>query len=226
MEESTSREKVLKAIRDALVNPMNPPYLDEDYSDKIYQQPDSEYDEVNFAEALARVGGQFVYSSSVDEFATNFTEFLKERDITCVHCYEHPLQKMLNDCGVFCFNAPDEFTDAQLGVTTCEFLIARLGSIMVSSRLGSGRKGFFWPPIHVVIAWRNQLVYDLKHAFTALKEKYRDSALPSMVNVITGPSRTADIEKTLVMGAHGPEQLIVFFIDQPSVSPPDTLETN
>jgi len=214
MKESTSREKVLKAIRDALVNPMNPPYVDEDFADKIYHRPESEYDEIIFAEALAKVGGQFVYSSSFNEFALNFTEFLKERDITCVHCYEQPLQKQLNESGVFCFNAPEEFQDAQVGVTSCEFLIARLGSIMVSSKLGSGRKGFFWPPVHAVIAWRNQLVYDLKNAFASIKEKYRETGLPSMINVITGPSRTADIEKTLVMGAHGPEQLVVFFIDE------------
>jgi len=51
-----------------------------------------------------------------------------------------------------------------------------------------------------------------KNFLTAIKEKYSDG-FPSQVTIITGPSRTADIEKTLVMGAHGPKELYVFMID-------------
>ena len=53
---------------------------------------------------------------------------------------------------------------------------------------------------------------DLKDGFKRLKNKYGQN-LPSMVCNITGPSRTADIEKTLVLGAHGPKELIVFLIE-------------
>jgi L-lactate dehydrogenase complex protein LldG len=64
----------------------------------------------------------------------------------------------------------------------------------------------------VVVAYASQLVLDLKDAFKLLKEKYGNN-LPSMVSVTTGPSRTADIEKTLVLGAHGPKELFVFLLD-------------
>jgi L-lactate dehydrogenase complex protein LldG len=215
MQESTSREKVLKAIRAALVNPMDPPFVDENYAGNIYSHSQSEYDEVIFAEALAKVGGQFVFNADVEEFTVNFRKFAEGKGTTNLHCYDSRIQRILNDGGIFCFNARDEFKDCQMGITSCEFLIARLGSIMVSSKLESGRRSFFWPPVHIVLAWKDQLVYDLNHAFGALKVKYKDSGMPSMITVITGPSRTADIEKTLVMGAHGPEKLIVFFIDQP-----------
>jgi len=215
MEESTSREKVLKAIRAALVNPMDPPFVDENYANSIYLHSDSEYDEVIFAEALAKVGGQFVFNSDLAEFVANFKEFIGGREDSNLHCYDSHIQKILNENGIFCFNARDEFQDCQMGITACEFLIARLGSIMVSSKLDSGRRSFFWPPVHLVLAWKDQLVYDLKDALGGLKIKYKESGLPSMINVITGPSRTADIEKTLVLGAHGPAKLIVFFIDQP-----------
>jgi L-lactate dehydrogenase complex protein LldG len=221
MQESTSREKVLKAIRDAQVNSMNPPYVDEDYADKIYQRPEAEYDEVIFAEALARVGGQFVYCSSIDEFSSNLQQFLTAGDITRLHCYDENLQGILNDAGIFCYNVREEYHDCQAGITPCEWLVARLGSIVMSSRLSSGRRGYIWPHVHLVVAWKDQLVFDLRHAFAALKSKYAHTNLPSLVSVITGPSRTADIEKTLVMGAHGPAKLLVFFIDQPSYSAPD-----
>jgi L-lactate dehydrogenase complex protein LldG len=53
---------------------------------------------------------------------------------------------------------------------------------------------------------------DLKDSFSLIKKKYGTN-LPSMLSVITGPSRTADIEKTLVLGAHGPKDLYVFLLD-------------
>jgi L-lactate dehydrogenase complex protein LldG len=63
-----------------------------------------------------------------------------------------------------------------------------------------------------VIANTSQIVPDIKDALTGMKERYGKN-LPSLVSVITGPSRTADIEKTLVMGAHGPKELYLFLID-------------
>ncbi len=214
MEESTSREKVLKAVRDALVNPMDPPYPNEEKTDNIYAPPESEFQEIAFAEALAKVNGNFVYNIDVGEFAVNLKSFLAERNTDSLHCYEPDVQQILNENGIFCINSREDYKECETGITSCEFLIARLGSIMVSSRQPCGRKGFIFPALHIVVAWRNQLVYDLKDAFSALKNKYAEKGTPSMVSVITGPSRTADIEKTLVMGAHGPEELFVFFIDK------------
>mgnify|MGYP006289160651 CR=1 FL=1 len=214
MEESTSREKVLKAVRDALVNPMDPPYPNEEKIHDVYGAPESDIPEIAFAEALSKVNGNFVFNSDEEEFAINLKSFLDARSFDSFHCYEPDIQKILNDNGIFCFNARDEFKDCQAGITSCEFLIARLGSIMVSSKLASGRKGFIYPPVHIVLAYRHQLVFDIKDAFAELTKKYTETGLPSMISLITGPSRTADIEKTLVMGAHGPEELNVFFIDK------------
>ncbi len=71
-----------------------------------------------------------------------------------------------------------------------------------------------YPEVHVVIAYVHQLVDDLKDAFDAVQKKY-SGKLPSLLSVITGPSRTADIEKTLVMGAHGPKELFVILVETP-----------
>jgi L-lactate dehydrogenase complex protein LldG len=64
----------------------------------------------------------------------------------------------------------------------------------------------------LVIAFSSQLVPDLKQALGDIKLKY-STRIPSLISVITGPSRTADIEKTLVMGAHGPCELFVFLVE-------------
>ena len=94
----------------------------------------------------------------------------------------------------------------------CEALIARNGSVMVSNQNAAGRRLSIFPHHHIVIARPGQMVLDLKDAFAVLKNKY-GSQIPSMISTITGPSRTADIEKTLVLGAHGPKELFVFLVE-------------
>ena len=58
----------------------------------------------------------------------------------------------------------------------------------------------------------NQLVYDIKDALQLIKNKY-DNNLPSLITFATGPSRTADIEKTLVVGVHGPKEVYLFLVE-------------
>src|SRR5690606_2989401 len=104
------------------------------------------------------------------------------------------------------------FSEADAGITGCEALIARSGSILLSNGNASGRRLGIFPPLHIVMAKTDQIVPDLKEAFAFLRQKY-GGTLPSMVSTITGPSRTADIEKTLVQGAHGPKELFVLVSD-------------
>ncbi len=83
---------------------------------------------------------------------------------------------------------------------------------MISSRQDSGRKLPVFPDTHIVVAYSSQLVDDIKDALKAIKLKYADKA-PSLISLISGPSRTADIEKTLILGAHGPKEIYLFLID-------------
>ena len=78
-----------------------------------------------------------------------------------------------------------------------------------------GRIPSVYAPIHVCVAYTSQLVYDIKDGLQAIKNKYRDH-LPSLVTFATGPSRTADIEKTLVVGVHGPKEVYCFVLDDQS----------
>jgi len=101
--------------------------------------------------------------------------------------------------------------DCDLGVTGCDYLVAQTGSIIVSTVSSGGRALSVLPPVHLVIARREQIVPDLASAFSLLRERY-DNHWPSALSFITGPSRTADIEKILVMGAHGPKRLALYFV--------------
>ena len=106
---------------------------------------------------------------------------------------------------------PERVEQVQAGISGCEFLIARSGSILVSTQQTFSRKIYAHSPQHIIIAKTSQIVNEMKEGIEGLKGKY--DKIPGMITAITGPSRTADIEKTLVMGAHGPEELYVFLID-------------
>lgn len=104
-----------------------------------------------------------------------------------------------------------ELAQCDVGITECDALIAQTGTVLVTSRSAGGRALSCLPPHHVVVARREQLVPDLPAAFAMLKSKYA-RGFPSMISFITGPSRTGDIERILVLGAHGPKQLTILCI--------------
>jgi L-lactate dehydrogenase complex protein LldG len=106
--------------------------------------------------------------------------------------------------------ATSALRNCDIGVTACDCLVAQTGSIFVSTRSAGGRALSVLPPVHLVIARRDQLLPDLPAAFVLLRQRY-GLRWPSQLTLITGPSRTADIEKILVMGAHGPKRLALYF---------------
>lgn len=106
----------------------------------------------------------------------------------------------------------NDLESCDAGVTECECLVAQTGSVCVTTRSSGGRALSVLPPHHVVIARREQLVPDLTAAYELLAEKYAATVYPSFMGFITGPSRTGDIERILVLGAHGPKRLTVLLV--------------
>ena len=96
-------------------------------------------------------------------------------------------------------------------MTPCLALIADTGTVVVSSRLSGGRRNGLVDPVHVVEARADQLVPDLAAALE--RDRPRAGTSASAVTFITGPSRTADIEQTLIRGVHGPKDVHVVFVE-------------
>jgi L-lactate dehydrogenase complex protein LldG len=94
-------------------------------------------------------------------------------------------------------------------LTGCSYLIARTGSIMITTASAGGRALSVLAPHHVVLAQKSQLLPDLAAAYQAVAA---NGGPPAFLSVITGPSRTADIERIIVLGAHGPRKLTVLFV--------------
>jgi L-lactate dehydrogenase complex protein LldG len=102
--------------------------------------------------------------------------------------------------------------DSDASVTSCEALVARTGTIVLSAALPEGRTASVYAPVHICVAMTSQLVWDISDALLAMQGKY-PQGMPSMVSFATGPSRTADIEKTLVVGVHGPKEVYCFLVE-------------
>lgn len=102
----------------------------------------------------------------------------------------------------------NEMEACDAGLTECDVLVAQTGTLVITNRSAGGRALSVLPPHHVVLARREQMVRDLAAGLAFVQARYAPE-YPSMVSLVTGPSRTGDIERILVLGAHGPKKLTV-----------------
>jgi len=207
---TTSKEKLLKKVRQALLEKRDNPYPN--LETLPHYAPTNEMLEVVFAEEFTAVSGQFAFCEDEVQFIETLLTLAEERKWRKIYCWEPALQEILARYEYPYFETDKDFDDAEVGFTLCEALVARNGSILLSNANAAGRRLSIYPPVHIVLAYSSQLVLDLKDGFKLINKKY-GKKLPSMITNVTGPSRTADIEKTLVLGAHGPKELFVFLLD-------------
>lgn len=183
-----------------------------DFASPVYMPLNESLSE-EFREKLELVGGKFYYAESIDEAVEKLLKLIRENKWENIFCNDNMLQKYFS--GKINFACDNQsFEQMKVGITGCEFLVAHLGAVLVSSGQASGRRLNVFPEIHVIFAHEKQLTDYLDTGIERLSEKYKGH-MPSLISVITGPSRTADIEKTLVMGMHGPKSLHVFLCKKP-----------
>lgn len=211
MQISASKEKILKKIRQALATPVPVPFLHSEGNDSVFHLPVKEA-EIEFAENFSSLQGRFSYCLNEQELTEQLKALFIVRKWDKVFCNDLDLQQLLSINGLG-INYSDDLHNCDASITDCEFLIARTGSIILSSALDSGRTASVYAPVHICIAYTDQLVYDIRDALLKMKEKYPEQ-LPSLITLATGPSRTADIEKTLVVGVHGPKEVFCFLIER------------
>lgn len=211
MNKQGAKERILEKIRNGLqkakIKEFEPPKLS---NKEIFVTPEKPLIEL-FQEELTKINGQFFYCQDDLELIRNLKNVHQQTDLKL--CYSPDLQfidfiKKANIPFTADFQNREKIKS---GISGCEYLIARYGSVMVSSAQPGARRIFSFPEIHIVIAFENQLVLEIEEALKGIQEKYGNN-LPSQITNITGPSRTADIEKTLILGAHGPKQLYVFIL--------------
>jgi L-lactate dehydrogenase complex protein LldG len=205
---SSSKEHILKRIRKALSNPVPLPFPNSEGQESLYHLAEED-DAIVFAKEFTRLQGQFSFCSNEAELQEQLSLLIKEKGWGKIYCTEEKYQPLLQQLQISHF---DDLAACDVSITGCEYLVARTGSMVLSSAQFSGRTTSVYAPVHICIAYNSQLLYDVKDALLFLKEKYK-TQFPSFVTFATGPSRTADIEKTLVTGVHGPKEVYCFLIE-------------
>lgn len=204
---SQAKEKILKKIRKALSNPVPLPFPESEGKQSVYP-PSHEDATVVFAEEFTRLQGKFSYCEDEQQLTEQLSQLFLERNFTKIWFADERVKGYLYNS----LESHGDLASCDASVTLCESLVARTGTIVLSSALQQGRTGSVYAPIHICIAFTSQLVYDIGDALQAVKEKYNNN-LPSVISFASGPSRTADIEKTLVTGVHGPKEVYCFLVE-------------
>lgn len=210
MSVSTSKENILRRIRKALSHSTPLPFPGSEGNTSVYKAAQEEM-EIEFAEQFTKLQGRFIFCINKQELAFQLNSLVRKQDWTKVYCIEDqllgPVASQMEDRLV-----KTDLANCDVSITGCESLVARTGTIVMSAGQQSGRTTSVYAPIHICIAYTSQLVFDVKDALLLVKEKY-GTRLPSLITFATGPSRTADIEKTLVVGVHGPKEVYVFLVE-------------
>lgn len=198
---------MLKKIRQALSSSVPLPFPQSEGSHTVYKYSNEEAI-VQFAEEFTKLQGKFVYCANIAECIDQLQHLLTHMNWTKVYFSEPALINMLKNH----IRPHTTLPDCDVSITGCEYLIARTGSIVLTAKQQHGRTTSVYAPVHICIAFSNQLKPDIKEALQSIKENH-DTKIPSLITFATGPSRTADIEKTLVTGVHGPKEVYCYLIE-------------
>ena len=214
----SSRENVLSRIRTALKDdrPLDRPPAPEVWA---RENPPVEQMVERFTRELEALAGETHRCASMDDARVKLAELVSQLDDTTIGAIDHPLTRELTsglppdrlDWGGSEIDAP---TMAQwaASVVPADCLLADTGTCMVACATTYDRLMCYLPPVSIVIARQNRLFEHLPAVWEELAGRVADPELRGEYVFISGPSRTADIEKILILGVHGPKRLIVLLV--------------
>ncbi|HWD19795.1 MAG TPA: LUD domain-containing protein [Verrucomicrobiae bacterium] len=210
----TSQEIILARIQEALRIPAAHAAGKAPDGRGLASVPDSLDAQIQmFAQNAESLRAEFVVCGSLDEAVARAESYGWKKiawhkgELTGAVAARLPAAQLETDGGY----AVEDLESCDAAMTECESLVAQTGSVLVSSAAAGGRALSVLPPHHLVLARRSQMVANLSAALQRVRNKYHNE-WPSFLSFITGPSRTGDIERILVLGAHGPRKLTILLL--------------
>ena len=213
--DATFKEQMLARVRNALIERQEALFKDIDQRTETWI-PIKEEDgtAITFVQNFKEQGGVFIYLESEAEFVECIKQLAPENGWEPLWCTSPDMQRLLEKYNILYTESKEREPKQKLvSLTGCECLVAQTGSIILSDAMTRTREAYALPDILLVYATTEQIVPGMRTAFQTVKRKYAKSK-PSQLTVITGPSRSTDIEQTLVIGASGIRQVAVFLVDE------------
>jgi L-lactate dehydrogenase complex protein LldG len=213
-----SRDSILQRIREGIAKmpPVAPPPVPEVWP---RLQPEAAGMFRRFAKELVSVQGEPFPCGSMAEARETLARLAEQAGWTAIGAMDRPVcREVVGDLPPerVRFPHPDwpprEMAELALGVIAAEALLADTGSCVVACPTAEDRLLCYLPPACAVIAGKDQLYEHLPAAWETLSCRFSEKGLRGEHVIITGPSRTADIEKTLILGVHGPKRLVVLVV--------------
>ena len=175
---------------------------------------------MRLAEEIRAVGGQAHLVSSRDEARALLVQFLEQHSVRSALCWEHPvldrlgLSEILSERGITHLShatlgeldLPEQrraMLSADVGISSVSFAVAETGTLALASAAGQERLASLAPPVHIAVVEADQILPDLFDLFERIAAEGNER-MASNWALITGPSKTGDIELTLTTGVHGP----------------------
>jgi L-lactate dehydrogenase complex protein LldG len=180
-----------------------------------------------FEAELTRVGGRFHRAANVESAFQYIEQVASVREARTIAAWEGQIidgidvPRRLEEKGIELLTetAGPEFIRrmavAEVGVSGVDYALADTGTLVLLARKGQARSISLLPPVHIAVMKPEQVLSGLSDLFPLLRGEAEAEGrdLSSAITFITGPSRTADIELTLVVGVHGPQQLHVVLLE-------------
>lgn len=210
MEEATSKEKILKDIREALISyPIENPYPTIDLEEPVAAMGD-DYPDALFAENFVRRGGKLIYCENVDTAVQSLQLLGMQEDWSGqIFCGEDAVARLLDAAGLAYSRRPADVAVKRIGCCSCLSLFAQTGSVLFDAAT-VGRRLYAGADLIIFFATMDQIVPDEREAFREMKEVALRS---SSTTVWTGLSRLTDIDGESRPGL-GPARVILFLIDR------------
>ena len=235
---SSSRSEILGKIRRALVKPrpahhhghspatsdLNQLFASVASRDRLVEK---------FQKEFELVSGEFSICESGAVVVQLLSELIRSSASKKVAISQHPICKRLAVAEALQAQLPDmnllvediesensfdrtrlrnSMAQVQLSITGAEYLIAESGTIVAVAGAQASRQISLLPSIHVVLATREQISPNMADLFLEIQRTHGTKLPGSALTCITGPSRTADIEKVLIKGVHGPMRLVLIMV--------------
>lgn len=196
----TSRESILETLRRQAIPPTELPDLQQDWIQ--YDDPRAQ-----FAEVLSGVGGEAVTVSSLQNLTLDLAQRESFRNAKRIFSSLPEVWQANVDADQIA--SPHELADLDFAIVRGELAVAENGAVWVTDKGLRHRAVFFLPRHLAIVVPANQLVSHLHEAYNRISFDDRSFGL-----FISGPSKTADIEQSLVIGAHGPQSLTVYLLER------------